>query len=54
MAIKRNYSSVPEIARLQRKFDQESELMCLALQDNDKTGAEEHRRRVEEYREQLR
>jgi hypothetical protein len=53
MALRCNYSQDPVVARLQRKFNQESELMCLALQDNDKTDAEKHKQNMEEYRSQL-
>jgi len=54
MASRFNYSQDPAIARLQRKLNQEPELMCLALQDNDKTDAEKHRQAMEDYRRQLR
>ncbi|MCK9568809.1 hypothetical protein M0R72_07710 [Candidatus Pacearchaeota archaeon] len=53
MAIKVRYSQDPYIARLQRKFNQESELMCLALQDNDKADAKLHQQKMEDYRQQL-
>lgn len=53
MTIKVNYSKDPVIARLQRKWDQESEMMCLALQDGDKEDAENHRAKMKEIRDQV-
>jgi hypothetical protein len=53
MAIKVNYSKDPVIARLQRKWDQESEMMCLALQDGDKVDAEDHKAKMHEIKKQI-
>jgi len=40
--------------KLLRKFDQESEMMCLALNDGDKQDAETHHNQMELCREYLR
>lgn len=51
MSIRSNISKYwgTEYGRLIRKGDQESELGCLALQDNDKTAADEHFRKARNY-----
>lgn len=54
MTIKVNYSSDPEVARLQRKRDQAHELMCLALNDFDKEAGEKYRKEAEGYQQQIR
>ena len=40
--------------KLNRKIDQESEMMCLALKDGDREDAEIRRQRLDAYRQELR
>lgn len=52
MSIRRVFSDNLELARLQRKADQESELGCMALQDGDKEDANKHFTKMKEYQKQ--
>lgn len=54
MAIRVNYSTDPILARLQRKRDQAHEMMCMALNDNDKVMTEKYRKEAESYQAQIR
>lgn len=54
MAIRVNYSTDPYIARLQRKRDQQHELMCLALIDGDKEAAKRHEQEAEQLKQAIR
>jgi hypothetical protein len=54
MALRRNFHPHPEVARLQRKADQEDEMGCLASQDGDRPAAKAHFDKAKEYRQQAR
>jgi hypothetical protein len=54
MAIRVLYSEDPVIAELQRKRDQQHELMCMALNDSDKEMAKRYADKAEEYQRQIR
>jgi hypothetical protein len=53
MGIRVNYSKDPEIARLQRKRDQEFELAGCARHDSDKVDEMRHLEKAEEYKQQI-
>jgi len=56
MALARRFSGSAgdEERRLQRKWDQHSEMMCLALNDGDAVDAAHHKREMDRLREELR